>query len=154
MDKQNVLRVYLESLDKKIEEVAGNLQSIYSNIDAAPTPSESHSDTTRSQLSQVALGISERLSSLKTTRAMTSSSSSSRLIRPTIGALIEVEDNRTKEKVYYFVVHGVGGESLLLDGSKVFSVSINAPILNPISKIKIGDTFEFRGRRLTLTEIS
>lgn len=153
MNKQDVLTAYLDFLDKKIQEVKANLESIYSDIDASPTPSESHSDTTRSQLSQVALEISARLSSLQNTRARAISISSSPLIHPAIGALIAVEDNHTKKKVYYFVVHGVGGASLLVDNSNVFFVSINAPILNPIFKIKVGDTFEFMGRMLTLVEI-
>jgi hypothetical protein len=151
MDKQVVLRVYTELLDKKIQEAGKALESIHRGIDTAPTPSESHSDTTRSQQSRVAMEMEERLSSLRKTRAeagMVQSGCSA------IGALIVLEDSVLKDQEYYFVVPGQGGESLFFDDIEVLSVSTNAPILEPISRAKVGERFEFRGRTLTLVEMS
>jgi hypothetical protein len=154
MDKQDVLKEYLSFLDNKIRGTEKALESIYRGIDTAPTPSESHSDTTRSQQSRVALETSGRLSSLKSTRAAASMIPSVKLASPVTGALIAVEDVVFKDVEYYFVVPGQGGESVFLDEAEILFVSAQAPILEAISKSKEGEYFEFRGRRLKLISIS
>lgn len=154
MNKKEVLQEYLEYLDKKIGEMQKALDSIYRGIDTAPTPSESHSDTTRSQQSRVALETSGRLSSLKSTRAAAAMILSVKLASPVAGALIAVEDAVFKDTEYYFVVPGQGGESVFLGETEILFVSVQAPILEAISQIKEGDDFEFRGRKLRLASIS
>lgn len=153
MNKEVVLKAYLDFLDKKIAETEKALESIYHGVDTAPSHSESHSDTTRSQQSRVGMEVSTRLSSLKKTRGMAGMISSERAIFPGAGALITVKDDFGEEE-YYFVVPGQGGESLFVDEVEVLSVSADAPILESISKTKVGDVFEFRSRRLTFTDIS
>lgn len=154
MDKQKVLDVYLAYLEKKIQESEVALASIHKGIDTAPTPSESHSDTTRFQQTGVATVMMNRLSSLKTSKASIALMRSRELTAPDIGALIVIEDLGLEEKEYYFVVSGGGGESIELEGTEVLFVSTQAPILEPISKTKVGEPFEFRGRQLALVEIS
>ncbi len=154
MNKREILEAYLNYLNKKIQETEKALESIYRGIDAAPTPSESHSDTTRSQLSRVALETSSRLSSLKSTRATAGLISSEKAIYPAVGALVAIEDAGFREIEYYFVVPGQGGESLFLGETEIMSISMQAPILEIVSKIKEGDSFDFRGRKLKLLSIS
>jgi hypothetical protein len=154
MNKENVLRVYIEYLDKKIEKTEKALSAIYEGIDSAPTPSQSHSDTTRSQQSRVASETATRLSSLRTTRASMAFMRSKKSITPEIGALIVIEDIGSKDNEYYFVVPDGGGESIEFEGTEVLFVSTRAPILETLSKIKTGELFEFRERKLILTEIS
>jgi len=154
MEKQKVLETYLEFLDKKVQEISKALDSIHVGVDTAPTPSESHSDTTRSQQSRVALETEGRLSSLKSTRAAAILISSAKLSHPTVGALIEIEDIGFGDVEYYFVVPGQGGETLLIGETEIMSISLQAPILEAVSKVKEGDFFDFRGRRLRLSSIS
>jgi len=154
MKKESVLRVYIEYLEKKVRKTEEALNAIYEGIDSAPTPSQSHSDTTRSQQSRVASETATRLSSLKTTRASMAFMQSKKSTTPEIGALIVVEDVGFKDKEYYFVVPDGGGESIEFEGTEILFVSTRAPILEALSKIKTGDFFEFRGRRLVLIEIS
>lgn len=153
MNKEVVLKAYLNYLDKKISEMEKALESIYHGVDTAPSHSESHSDTTRSQQSRVGMEVSNRLSSLKKTRSMAVMISSKRAIFPGVGALITVKDDFGEEE-YFLVVPGQGGESLFVDEVEVLSVSADAPILESISKTKVGDVFEFRSRRLTFADIS
>lgn len=154
MNKEVLLKTYLNYLDKKIAETEKALESIYHGVDTAPTHSESHSDTTRSQQSRVGMEVSNRLSSLRKTRFVASTIPSGKFGFLAVGALIVLEDS-FKEKECYFVVPDDGGESLFLDdNTEVLFVSIDAPILGPVSKLRVGDTFEFRGRKLTLIEMS
>jgi hypothetical protein len=154
MDKQVVLNAYIDFLDKKVLDTENALKSIYKGVDTAPTPSESHSDTTRSQQSRVALETATRLSSLKTTRASMTVMQLKKSIVPEIGALIIVEDTAFKDREYYFVVPDGGGESIEFEETEVLFVSIQAPILEAVSKVKIRSSFEFRGRKLSLIAIS
>lgn len=154
MNKQEVIEAFLDYLDKKIQETEKALESIYRGIDTAPTPSESHSDTTRSQLSRVAMETSGRLSSLKSARATAGLISSGKAIYPAVGALIAIEDIGFGETEYYFVVPSQGGESLFLRETEIMSVSLQAPILEVVSKIREGDSFDFRGRKLKFLAIS
>jgi len=91
---------------------------------------------------------------LKSTRAAASLISSGKAIYPAVGALIAIEDAGFRETEYYFVVPGQGGESLFLDETEIMSISLQAPILEVVSKIKEGDSFDFRGRKLKLIAIS
>ncbi|MBU2568413.1 MAG: hypothetical protein KJ967_06540 [Elusimicrobia bacterium] len=154
MDKKEVLREYLEYLDRKIGETQKALDSIYHGIDTAPTPSESHSDTTRSQQSKIAAETSDRISSLKKTRAMASLISSEGAGCIGVGALVAIEDISFGGMEYYFVVPGQGGESLFLGDAEVMSISLQAPILEAISSAKERDLLDFRGRKLKLVSIS
>ena len=154
MNKQKVIEVYLNYLDRKIKDTENALESLYEGIDTAPGPSQSHSDTTRFQQSRVALETEGRLSSLKGTRAVATLIPSVKLSSPIVGALIEIEDLGFGETEYYFVVPWQGGESFLLDNTEVMSVSPQAPILDAVANAKEGDIFEFRGRRLKLASIS
>lgn len=152
--KQEVLKTYLGFLDRKIQETSKALESIHVGIDTAPTPSESHSDTTRSQQSRVALETEGRLSSLKSTRAAAALISSEKAVCLAVGALVVVQDVAFGDEEYYFVVPGQGGESLLLGEVEIMSISLQAPILEAVSKVKEGESFDFRGRMLKLVSIS
>lgn len=154
MNKENVLKAYIEYLEKKVKNTEEALSAIYEGIDSAPTPSQSHSDTTRSQQSRVASETATRLSSLRTTRASMAFVQSKKSTSPEIGALIVIEDVEFKDREYYFVVPDGGGESIEFEGIEVLFVSTRAPILETLSKIKTGDSFEFRGRKLVLIKIS
>ena len=153
MEKQKVLRAYLSYLDRKIQETEKALDSIYEGVYTAPKPSESHSDTTRSQQSKIALETERRLSSLKSTRAMSSRIFSQKAIYPAVGALIAVEDAAFGEIEYYFVVPGQGGEGLFFGEVEIMSISLQSPILEAISGVKEGDSFDFRDRKLKLVSI-
>ena len=101
MNKQEILTAYIKHLDEKIEKTEQALESICHGIDTAPTPSESHSDTTRSQQSRVALEISNRLSALKKAKTSASAISSTKFISLEVGALVVIQDD-FGEKEYYF----------------------------------------------------
>ncbi|MBU3934869.1 hypothetical protein KKC00_02840 [Patescibacteria group bacterium] len=154
VEKQKVLEAYLSGLDKKIRETEKALDSIYEGVYTAPKPSESHSDTTRSQQSKLAIETERRLSSLKSTRAAAGQIFLQKVICPTVGALIAIEDIGFREIEYYFVVPGQGGESLFLDKTEIMFISLQSPILEAVSGTKEGDSFDFRGRKLRLVAIS
>jgi len=155
MNKQKVLKAYIDFLDDKIEKTQGSLESIQKIINDAPTPSESHSDTTRFQQSQLASDTLCRLASLRQTRTLAASIPCESLDCPVAGALVVIQDKRSGEKECYFIIPGQGGgESLSVDGLEIIPISFKAPILAPISGIRVGDTFKFRGRELILLEIS
>lgn len=154
MNKQDIVKTYLEHLDKKIEKSEKALNSLYEGVYSAPGPSQSHSDTTRFQQSNIASDTDVRLISLKKVRAIMATTLLRKSQSVEIGALIVIEDSVYKEREYYFVVPEQGGDSLDFDGIEIFFVSLQAPIIESISNAKQNDQFEFRGRRLILQEIS
>jgi len=154
MDKQSVLRAYCFSLDRKIGEAKDSFQAAREGVSEGSATSDSRFATVGFQEGQIAVEASARLSSLRRARQDADFLPSGRLNRPIIGALVTVENNQDKTRAYYLIVPGAGGESFTVDGQEVLAVSISAPILGPISKIRVGDTFEFRGRSLTFSEIS
>lgn len=153
VDKQKVIGAYFDYLYKKIKSTENVLESLYRGIDSAPGPSQSHSDTTRFQQSRIAIETEKRLSSLKKMRASATTISPTKSSSPEIGALIVIKDNDSEEEEYCFVVSEGGGESLIVGETEILFVSIQAPILEAISKATLGDSFEFRGRGLTLVKI-
>ena len=154
MNKQDVIDIYILTLEKTIREIEVSLKTIRIDIDDSPSPTQSHSDTTRSRLAGVESEISRRLSSLRETRIMADSIFSRKLDYPTVGALIEIMDKNAGKKEYYFIIPGGGGERLNVNGLEVISVSMGAPIIEVISETQVGRTVEFRGRTLTLLDIS
>lgn len=154
MNKQDIVKTYLEHLDKKIEKNQKALDSLYEGVYSAPGPSQSHSDTTRFQQSNIASNADARLAFLRKIRTIIAMTFLKESQSVEIGALVVVEDVAFKDKEYYFVVPDGGGESIEFEGVEVLFVSIRAPILEAVLKIKTGEFFEFRGRRLVLIEIS
>ena len=145
----------MEFLDNKVKTTQESLESIQQIINDAPKPSESHSDTTRFQQSQLASDTLNRLASLKKARMLADSILPEPSNCLSAGALVLIQDRESGERDYYFVVPSQGGgESLLVDGLEIMTVFFRAPILAPIHEIKVGDTFKFRGKELILLEIS
>lgn len=153
MNKQDIVKIYLEHLDKKIEKNEKALDSLYEGVYSAPGPSQSHSDTTRFQQSNIASDTDIRLTSLKKVRTIIATMLLRKSQSVEIGALIVIEDSVHKEREYYFVVPDGGGESIEFEGVEILFVSIQVPMVEATSRVKIGDSFEFRGRKLILIEI-
>lgn len=153
MNKQDIVKTYLEHLDKKIEKNQKALDSLYEGVYSAPGPSQSHLDTTRFQQSNIASDTDMRLTSLKKIRTIIATTLLRKSQSVEIGALIVIEDSVHKEREYYFVVPDGGGESIEFKGVEILFVSIQVPMIEATSRVKIGNFFEFRGRKLILIEI-
>jgi len=57
MDKKKIIEEYLKFLDEKVKNTEKSLKSVRKDAIDAPGSNVSHSDTSKFQLSNVALGI-------------------------------------------------------------------------------------------------
>lgn len=153
MDKQHVVEVFLRILDSKITKTEESLVSLERQIQDAPGAMQSHSDTSKYQLGNVAQGIRERLQSMKRLRAIVQGIGTRKCRNLEHGAMFTILDLRRDHEECYFLLPEQGGDSIEVDGQEITFVSAQAPIVLAIAGRIPDDIFEFRGRRLQFVNV-
>jgi len=155
MDKRQILDAYIESQREKNEKMKASLDRIHQGINQAPGPSQSHSDTTRFQESNVVLGLEERARELSEKILLLERLRADLCPNESIfvGALFSLKDTATGEINTYFLVEKGEGDFLEIDGREIIFVSVTAPIAQVVMGKKKNDKVNFRGRVLEVVEV-
>lgn len=149
IEKATVVQKFIESLEENLNTLQHALDETRRGAIEAPGSNVTHSDTSKSRLSDVALGLEGRVrevnGALVSLRYPISTVS-----RITIGALVGVEDIQSGEVSYYYVVRQAGGHTICIDEISVTSISAGAPFCRNLMNKEVGDDFEFQGKELQI----
>lgn len=133
MTKQELLHCIIEELSQEIANAEQNFKMTMQAAADAPGAMQSHSDTTKSQMSRLAEGIqrsiNEKNQSLRTLRGMADENSFSGSYEEVkIGSIVEVLSEHD-ERVSYFILP-VGGGIKITDNKRVIlTATPQAPLI-------------------------
>lgn len=153
MDKKQVLKKYLEFLGDKIRDMETSLASIQRGVIDSPGPGQSHSDTTRFQQANVALGVDRRIGELKEKVVLLQGVDSTPKDTIFVGAMFTLRYEGARENMVYFLVQKGEGDTIEIDGEEIMFISANAPIAEAVIGKKKGDKAIFRGRTLEVIDV-
>lgn len=124
----------------------------------APGSNVSHSDTSRFNLGNLAVGIESQLVLARETSAYLQSLLGSNIEdspkeKISVGSLFTIIDTMAgKESNFILLVKG-GGESVEVDGIKILSATSSAPIAKAFIGKKVGDEVIFNKKSYRVTRI-
>jgi len=141
--KGKILDIVLDQISKQKKSIKDSITRCQNEIDEAPGPMVSHSDTTRYQVSQLVFNLSDHLAKLEQAeKIMRESSAQNNNKALSVGSIAELDVDG--KRIFIFIVpNGVGG--LTIDGDiKISIVSERSPMAVSIIGKKVGDLSFFK----------
>lgn len=146
MNKQKLLQCIIEALTKREKSAKQSLETTRQAAIEAPGAMQSHSDTTKWQMSRRAEAIERSL--FETQQAL----GTLKFIRdypPTIikgssFAIVEVKNLNDGLMAKYFLLPAGGGDTYEVDGEKITVVNMGAPMARAFIDAVAGDEVEIK----------
>ncbi len=142
-NKENILDVVLSQIAKQKKSINDSISRCKSEIDDAPGPMVSHSDTTRYQVSQQVFNLLDHLEKLEQAEKILKESAgqnNSGII--SLGSIAELDVDG--KNIFVFIVpDGAGGMSTNGD-IKISIISERSPMATSIIGKKVGDESSFK----------
>jgi transcription elongation GreA/GreB family factor len=148
VSKKDIVEVLLMNLEKKLEEMKAQFESVREAIIDAPGPMQSKSDTTKFQMSRWAENI---LSSINQVQRCILSLKKIDLSRKynevETGTLVKVtesqvkaEDQMNERRVCYFLLPSdCISQRINFDNQEIIAISVNSPVGKALLNKKVGD---------------
>jgi transcription elongation GreA/GreB family factor len=160
MNKSELLQKVIDVLQKNIEGVERRAQTATQASIDAPGAMQSHSDTTKSQMGQIANALQKSLSeqqlAMSALQTMISMSRPSEAKFVEEGSLVEVTDGGS-ENEFYLILPAGGGIEIEDRERTILIVTPQAPIAITLMGMRQGESVEFRinrlARKLTILNI-
>lgn len=146
MEKRKVLKAFIEKQEKKIEDLKQSLEKTQQGARDAVGSMQSWSDTTKFQLSNLALGLEKRVREAGEALSLLKGISENPNDAISIGSFFTLRDIKSGNYTNYFLIPQAGGEWLEIDGEEVLSISEEAPLIESVIGRRKGDKIEFRDR--------
>lgn len=142
MDKSKIVQSFLLEFENQISEQKEVLENTRKLTNDAPSAKESHSDTSRFQLGNLALGQESRLREIEEIARNLKNLILSPKEKVVIGAVFTLcgEDHKSKN---YFMFHGAQGMSIEIDGIIITAISAKSPLGVSVLGKKQGDEVRF-----------
>jgi|AntAceMinimDraft_18_1070375.scaffolds.fasta_scaffold57214_2 hypothetical protein len=146
MEKKKVIDAVIKVFMEKINSLNSALEDTRDRARDAPGHNVSHSDTSKFQLSNLALGIEKQIMEYKEIADQLKNLSPRPTIKISVGSLFTLNNiENDKEKIFIMLYQG-GGEKIIIDDIEITTLSIAAPIAQACLNKEIGDevnnTFE------------
>lgn len=155
LEKSKVLEVFIKAKEEKIRELKESLETTRQHAREAVPSMVSWSDTSKSQLSDLALEIEKvyieaklALEQLKTLRDKLANNN-----EIAVGSLFTLRDVNSGETTNFFMVPSGGGECVDIGNEEVTLISSKAPIAEAVMGKKKGEKIIFRNRTFEIVEI-
>ena len=142
-EKPDIHKRFTELLSEALRKTERSLEELRERIRDSPGANQSHSDTTKSQLSAVALGTEKQIIELREMRDALKFASTP-FAGPTIkpGALIEVEQNGSSD--WFLLLPKARGDSVETNGVEITAISVQTPMAQALLHRSVGDTIPWR----------
>jgi hypothetical protein len=146
MDKQRLLQCVIETLTQREESTKQSLEITRQAAIDAPGAMQSHSDTTKWQMSQRAGAIGQSLcetqKGLGELKRLMSHLPS--ITRGSVYAIIEVDNLDDGSRAKYFLLPAGGGNTYEVEGEEITILNINAPLARVFIGSVAGDEVEIK----------
>ncbi len=156
MNKNDVLKTFIGEYERKVDSLKSSLESTRKCARDAPGSNVSHSDTSKFQYSNLALGIEKRLkeasSILELLKRMGENPIKSEKISG--GSIIGLQNIDTGEVAHYLMItQEGGGDSVTLDGEKVTVIYTKAPLSRILLGKELGNEIDFQKKTFEIIEV-
>ena len=146
MNKQELLQSVIETLTRSMESAKQSLDTAKQAAREAPGAMQSHSDTTKWQMSRRVEAIQGSIT--ETQQALNALKSFMRS-PPTVTkgsgyATIEVENLDDGSRVKYFLLPAGGGNTYEIDGEEITILTVRAPMARVLIGTVAGDEVEVK----------
>ena len=149
IEKVTVVQKFIELLEEHLDNLKNSLSETQRGAREAPGSNVTHSDTSKSRLSDVALGLEKRV--IEVNGALVSLRYPvSHVSRVTIGALVGIRNLQGGGISYYYIVRQAGGHTITVDDISVTSISAGAPLCRNLMNKEEGDDIEYQGKELQI----
>lgn len=142
MDKKRIMEALVGIVEKQIAETQRSLEKMRDRARDAPGSNVSHSDTSKFQLSNEALGLDGQIGKLNEILAYFHNMSLDSTTRGKEGALVTLVAQHSGERTIYFLVVKGGGERVCIEESGVTTLSLMAPLGRACRGVGAGDEVE------------
>ena len=148
MNKEALLRMTIEKFRKEQHEMEKRLETVRQAAIDAPGAMQSHSDTTKSQMSRLAEEMAGSIVKKRETIRALESFSLERYEQSTdkvqVGSLVEVESQGDELERYIILPGGAGLELEDEDGINVLAVSPDSPLAGVLLGRRKGSQIKFQ----------
>jgi hypothetical protein len=153
MDKLKVKGKFLTVYKEHLEGMKGSIDTSKREAWDSPGANQSHSDTNKFQLSNLALSKSKVEAEYREaiTKIELLSVEDQEVVMP--GAIFQIMDLDSEEKKTYYLIPTCGGESIEFEGCEITTISANAPIVNFAAGKEEGDGFIFKNKKYEISRI-
>lgn len=152
MRKEEIAKAFLSLLEGQLSRYEETLAETRRQVIDAPSANQSHSDTSKSQLSGLALGQEGRLKEIELTIRSLKSLDISPRDRIVAGAVFTVESGEQGAK-NYFMFPGAQPAEVQVDGVTIMSISAKSPIGVAVLGKRKGEKVSFSGLKVEITGI-
>lgn len=151
MNKQRLLQCVIETLIQKGKNAEQSLETTRQAVIEAPGAMQSHSDTTKWQMSRRAEALQQSV--FETQQALSTLKSlmdhPPTVTKGSIFAIIEIENLDDGSRVKYFLLPAGGGDAYEVDGEKIIILTIGAPMARVLIGVVAGDEVEIKIQEMT-----
>lgn len=125
------------------QKMESSLKGLRDRIRDAPGANVSHSDTTKSQLSAVALGTEEQLLECRQMLAALQAMKGVLSTSVQVGSLVEVGSDHDTE--WYVILPKARGDSLMVEGTEITAISAISPLAKALLNRTVGEKINWSG---------
>ena len=153
LNKKKILEAFIKTQENKIQSLKNSLRATKQGAIDAPGSNVSHSDTSKFQLSNLALGLEKRVREAEEALSLLKGISENPNDTISIGSFFTLRDIKSGNYTHYFLVPQAGGEWLDIDGEEVLSISEEAPLIESVIGRRKGDKIKFRDKFLEVINL-
>ncbi len=153
MKKEEVIKAVAKVFTDKISELKSSLEGTRDRARDAPGHNVSHSDTSRFQLSNLALGIERQVVEYEEILKQIKGVSLEPADKISVGSLFILCDTGNDEERNFLMLYQGGGEKIIVDGVEITTLSVTAPIAQVCLGKEIDDEVKYRNTTFGVTEI-
>ncbi len=156
--KDAVLLALIEVFSQKIQSSTQFLETTRKGARDAPGSNESHSDTSKFNLSSLAVGVETQLNSAREAHACCLQTMRALGLIPktnTIGpaSLFTIENTSNHQETVFILLAKGGGETVKIDGIEITSITSSAPIARAFIDKKEGEEIVFAGTKYKISKV-
>ena len=128
LDKKKVLKAFIKAQENKIQNLKNSLEMTRQHVIDAPGSNVSHSDTSKFQLSNVALGLDRQILEAKESLFYLRNIPIHQDPAIRVGSFIRLKERVSDSTTIYFLVDRGGGETVRVDELSVATLNIVTPL--------------------------
>ena len=154
MDKNALLAIVIEKLKTEKQEIQAVLNTTKQTAIAAPSPMQSHSDTTKFQMNILANNQKQSLEEKENSINSLISFSQNRLNSSSsiqLGSLIELKE--VMDLKFYFILPAGGGIKIEKDNKVITIITPQTPLATALQGKNKGDKIKFKTKELEIFNI-
>ena len=153
MNKKEVIEVVAKVFTDKIGGLKSSLEGTRDRARNAPGHNVSHSDTSRFQLSNLALGIERQILEYEEILRQIKNISLEPTDKIFVGSLFVLCDTENDEERKFLMLYQGGGEKIIVDDVEITTLSVTAPIAQACLGKETDDEVKYRNNTFKVIEI-